>query len=76
MAEPVELMEATCEFTPALEGLPIDPVCRMAVDPAHAAGTLVHEGVVYTFCSLDCARRFAERPERFRAPAASPGSPS
>ena len=45
VAEPVELLEATCDFTRTLEGMPIDPVCRMAVDPDHAAGTLVHQGV-------------------------------
>jgi class 3 adenylate cyclase/YHS domain-containing protein len=65
VAEPVELIEASCEFTTALESLPVDPVCRMAVDPEHAAGSLVHEGVVYRFCSLECARRFAEAPDRY-----------
>jgi adenylate cyclase len=65
VAKPVELLEATCDFTRTLEGLPIDPVCRMAVDPDHAAGTLVHAGVKHCFCSLDCARRFAEHPERY-----------
>jgi len=45
--------------------LPIDPVCRMAVDPARQAGMLVHEGRGYRFCSLECARRFATDPERF-----------
>jgi adenylate cyclase len=45
--------------------LPIDPVCRMAVDPERAAGALELEGVRYHFCSLDCARRFAEQPEHF-----------
>jgi hypothetical protein len=32
-------------------GLPIDPVCRMAVDPWHSAGRLTHEGIEYCFCS-------------------------
>jgi adenylate cyclase len=67
VARPVELLHATCDFTRDLEGLPIDPVCRMGVDPGHAAGTLVHEGVKYCFCSLDCVRRFAESPERYSA---------
>jgi class 3 adenylate cyclase/YHS domain-containing protein len=65
VAEPVELLQATCDYTRTLEGLPIDPVCRMGVDPGHAAGTLTHDGVKYCFCSLDCARRFAEAPEQF-----------
>ena len=61
---PVELVEATCEYSRGLDELPIDPVCRMAVEPAHAAGSLSHEGVEYWFCSLDCVRRFAEAPRR------------
>jgi YHS domain-containing protein len=45
--------------------MPIDPVCRMAVDPDHAAGRLTVEGVDYLFCSIECARKFAEAPERY-----------
>ena len=41
-------------------GLPIDPVCRMAVDPWHGAGRLTHQGVEYCFCSLECAGAFAQ----------------
>jgi adenylate cyclase len=59
---PVELVEASCEFSRGLDEMPVDPVCRMAVDPEHAAGTISHEGVEYWFCSLDCVRRFAEAP--------------
>jgi class 3 adenylate cyclase/YHS domain-containing protein len=65
VSEPVELFEASCERSRSAAGLPIDPVCRMAVDPEHAAGTLVHEGVEYHFCSLDCASQFAATPRRF-----------
>jgi class 3 adenylate cyclase/YHS domain-containing protein len=43
----------------------IDPVCRMRVDRERAAGVLRHAGVVYWFCSLDCARRFAARPDDY-----------
>jgi len=45
--------------------LPIDPVCRMAVDPAQQAGMVIHDGTEYRFCSLECVRRFAAEPERF-----------
>jgi adenylate cyclase len=48
--------------------LPIDPVCRMAVDLDQAAGQLRHEGELFFFCSLDCARRFAADPDRFAQP--------
>jgi adenylate cyclase len=46
-------------------GLPIDPVCRMAVDPQHSAGRLTHAGVEYHFCSLECAARFAAAPDDY-----------
>ena len=46
-------------------GLPVDPVCRMAVDPTRNAGSLVHDSVEYHFCSLACARAFAEDPESY-----------
>jgi adenylate cyclase len=42
-----------------------DPVCRMRLRPGEAAGTLRHTGKAYSFCSLDCARRFAEQPEAY-----------
>jgi len=45
------------------ERLPIDPVCRMAVDPGREVGTLIHEGTEYHFCSLRCAESFARSPE-------------
>jgi class 3 adenylate cyclase/YHS domain-containing protein len=62
--EPIELFAAV--RTAAGEGtLPIDPVCRMAVDPDHAPGRLLHEGTAYYFCTLTCAGEFARDPERF-----------
>jgi class 3 adenylate cyclase/YHS domain-containing protein len=63
----VELFEASCEASRSGQGLPIDPVCRMAVDPEHAAGALQYQGVEYKFCSLDCAGRFSQDPERYVA---------
>ena len=64
VSEPVELF-AALPVGAAAERLPIDPVCRMAVDPDRAPGRLVHEGQAYFFCSLACAGVFAQRPERF-----------
>lgn len=49
------------------ERLPIDPVCRMAVDPGHEAGSLIHDGSEYHFCSLRCAESFARSPESYSA---------
>lgn len=67
VAEPVELYAAVQQAERDAAGLPIDPVCRMAVDPAHSAGRLNHEGVEYCFCSLQCASAFAQSPDRYCA---------
>ncbi|MDQ3010685.1 MAG: heavy metal translocating P-type ATPase [Acidobacteriota bacterium] len=45
-----------------------DPVCGMTVDPARAAGSQVHEGSTYWFCSASCRDRFAAEHERFLTP--------
>ncbi len=39
-----------------------DPVCGMTVTPESAAGTYVHEGVTYFFCSAGCRDKFAATP--------------
>jgi adenylate cyclase len=65
VAEPVMLYEARAQGERAARGLPIDPVCRMAVDPEHGAGCLTHGGVTFYFCSLQCAARFAADPDRY-----------
>src|SRR5215208_1223288 len=62
--DPVELVAAVREGQTAGQGLVIDPVCRMAVDPDHAAGRLIYEDTAYFFCTLSCAGEFAQRPER------------
>jgi adenylate cyclase len=63
--EPVLIFLASPGAQESPEGLPIDPVCHMAVDPERGTGTLVHEGTQYHFCSLHCVRRFAADPEVF-----------
>jgi adenylate cyclase len=62
IAHPVSLFEARAEATRLVGELPIDPVCRMAVDPSHSAGHLIHDGIAYHFCSLGCAGKFAADP--------------
>jgi adenylate cyclase len=64
VSEPVELF-AALPVGAVAERLPIDPVCRMAVDPDRAPGRLLHQGQAYFFCSLLCAGLFAQEPERF-----------
>ena len=60
--EPVEVYRAARTDEEATE-LPIDPVCRMAIDPGQAVGSLDFRGVTYHFCSLECVQAFSESPE-------------
>ena len=59
--------------------LPIDPVCGMTVDPAHAAGTSQHDGQTIYFCSTHCKQKFDANPVAFLAPSneqpATPNAP-
>jgi class 3 adenylate cyclase/YHS domain-containing protein len=61
ITQPVKVFSAIAEQRAQREVV-IDPVCRMAVDPDGAAGTLTHNGGRYYFCSLECAARFAGDP--------------
>jgi adenylate cyclase len=63
--EPVEIFAAVRQSESTQGQLPLDPVCRMAVDPDRAAGRLMHGGTAYFFCTLACAGEFAREPERF-----------
>jgi adenylate cyclase len=67
VAEPVEVFAALRQGETTASGLPVDPVCRMLVDPKRAAGRLIHDGNAYFFCSLTCAGTFAQAPERYSA---------
>jgi P-type Cu+ transporter len=44
-----------------------DPVCGMEVDPATAAGSTVHEGTTYSFCSKGCVKAFQADPSAYLA---------
>jgi adenylate cyclase len=63
--EPVDIFAAVRQSESARGRLPVDPVCRMAVDPDRAPGRLIYEGAAYYFCTLACAGDFAREPERF-----------
>jgi class 3 adenylate cyclase/YHS domain-containing protein len=64
VSEPTELF-AVLRLGESPGSLPLDPVCRMAVDPERASGQLRYDGTAYFFCSLTCAGTFAQNPERF-----------
>lgn len=63
--QPVKIYTAHLTGELSAENLPIDPVCRMAVDPARATGRLTHDRVDYYFCSLRCAHAFAAAPSDY-----------
>jgi len=65
VTEPIVLYAALRAGAAASASLPVDPVCRMAVDPEHAVGRLVHEGAEFHFCSMACVGKFAAAPERY-----------
>lgn len=72
VAVPVELFELAL-YAPPVGGA-VDPVCRMHVERATAAGRLRHEGVNYWFCSLECAAKFSESPQRYAGRPPDPSS--
>jgi Cu+-exporting ATPase len=43
----------------------VDPVCGMTVDPAHAAGSVEHDGRTYYFCSPHCVQKFRANPAAY-----------
>lgn len=62
VAEPISIFEIDAGHTTQNIRL-IDPVCRMQISPDNATGRLNYEGQNYFFCSFECARAFANRPE-------------
>jgi class 3 adenylate cyclase len=67
VAEPIQVYAAVRQGVQSSAGLPIDPVCRMAVARDRAAGRITHQGVEYHFCSKECARVFDAHPDRYSA---------
>lgn len=66
MSEPVELYALVPEGL-AGRRLPIDPVCRMAIDPAADHERRSHGGSEYYFCSAGCASAFDRAPRHYAA---------
>ncbi len=62
--EPVALFEVLTEHQGA-RGIAIDPVCRMQVARDAAPARLPYGEQTYYFCSFECARTFAERPQDY-----------
>ena len=64
VTDPVKVF-AALPTTGAQSELVTDPLCRTAVDPDGAVGTLAHDERTYYFCSLECTARFAASPETY-----------
>jgi adenylate cyclase len=64
VGDPVEVFALEHEGR-GVDGLPVDPVCRMAVEPARASGRRVHGEVEYVFCSETCLTAFDGDPARY-----------
>jgi Cu+-exporting ATPase len=45
--------------------MPIDPVCKMHVDTADAAGSLDYHNETMYFCSVECEKKFEKDPDRY-----------
>jgi len=72
VSEPVELYALDLAAGSAAAGWPIDPVCRLAVDPAHSQERRRYRGAELVFCSTECAKVFDRHPARYaRRPSAS-----
>jgi adenylate cyclase len=65
IVEPVTVYALTLASQPDVADLPIDPVCRMAVDPNEAPERRTRDGVDIYFCSAECAAVFDRHPERY-----------
>ena len=45
----------------------VDPVCKMAVEPARAAAQSKYQGETYYFCAVGCKQKFDREPEKYLA---------
>jgi Cu+-exporting ATPase len=45
--------------------MPMDPVCKMEVEPETAAATADYKGETYYFCAPGCKVAFEKNPEKY-----------
>lgn len=62
--DPVSVFQV--HMHPPVDDQVIDPVCRMSITRAGAAGRLNYAGQDWYFCSLGCAGRFSAAPDRYQ----------
>jgi len=64
ISKPVAIFEVVSALQ-RTEQRVIDPVCRMQVTPGTAPAMLPFRGSTYYFCCFECAKIFAEHPDRY-----------
>ncbi len=64
IVDPVAIFEVAVGYQRDETNL-VDPVCHMQVKPDTAPARLPFGGKAYYFCSFDCARAFANRPDHY-----------
>lgn len=65
VARPIAVFELALDVENTPRALPIDPVCRMAIDPDQAHSSQAYHGATYHFCSQSCHSAFAADPRRY-----------
>ena len=65
VSRPVRIFAAISEASTSGTDWAVDPVCRMRVDAARRAATASHHGTEFSFCSPECADKFAADPDRY-----------
>lgn len=65
VVEPVALHALVLATQRDASDLPVDPVCRMTVDPEQTAESRSYAGRAWHFCSSDCADVFDRHPDRY-----------
>ena len=73
VTDPVEVFSVVAAGAPIAERFPVDPVCRMLIDPAQAAATETYAGREYLFCSPRCRGAFVRDPVLYAGPHRSGG---
>jgi Cu+-exporting ATPase len=53
------------EASEEVKSMAVDPICKMQVDPARAAGSSVYKGQTYYFCAVSCKETFDKNPEKY-----------
>jgi adenylate cyclase len=64
VSDPVEIYSVV-EHAAAATSQVLDPVCRMFVDADAAPAQLPWDGHAWYFCSFECAKAFAQDPQRY-----------